>query len=399
MTLRRSVVLLVVLAAFAWAVSGSAAGTKRTGSAGSGGLGSACIAHHPNYVEDVFEPRYEAGCTGHDEPELDPVSSAPGSAKNLTWRFVLPSDGSFYPVDAVGPTFWFGGTVTDPASLFGQAFLEVQFYPNALVRNCTPGGGFVVSHAPGIYTVCSPVWSIHTTGQKPVYHEPAAFNAMLTTGSKHHPLVMHAGDTIDLHFHVVSTHEGWHIDVLDETTNQSGTIVLNSADGPLLPAFDTQEIGNALGWGLVYDTPNSFVWEIGHTSPFTNPAAQFCVPGQPICQSFNDPAWADQSPIQIKSVTFGDGSQPTQWATVSDTGGKAEVLGNSWVGPNPCNGQYGGPFCTYPFYTLGTSGIHYGSHYADETDDFGGVEQFAQTLECGGPFGDNSTYCATPVYP
>jgi hypothetical protein len=404
MKLRYSFALLVALCAFAWIVAGGAAATAKHGStaasggSNSGSLGSACIAHRPNYIEDVFESRYEAGCTGHDEPELDPVSSAPHSAKNLTWRFVLPSNGSFYPVDAVGPTFWFGGTVTDPASLFGQAFLEVQFYPNALVRNCTPGGGFVVSYSPNTYTVCSPVWSIHTTGQKPVYHEPAAFNAMLTTGSKHQPLVMHAGDTIDIHFHVVSTHEGWHIDVLDETTGGTGTIVLNSADGPLLPAYDKQEIGNALGWGSVYDTPNSFVWEIGHTSPFTNPAAQFCIPGQPICQSFNAPAWADQSPIQIKSVTFGDGSQPTQWATVSDTGGKAEVLGNSFVGPTPCQG-YGGPFCIYPWYTLGTSGIHYGVDYADEINDFGGVDQFAQTQECGGPFGPNSTYCDTVVYP
>src|SRR6478736_5002845 len=107
MTLRRSLVFVVALAAFAWVVSGSAAGTAKAGSPSSGGLGSACIAHHPNYVEDVFEPLYVAGCTGHDEPELDPVSSAPHSAKNLTWRFVLPSNGSFYPVDAVGPTFWF----------------------------------------------------------------------------------------------------------------------------------------------------------------------------------------------------------------------------------------------------------------------------------------------------
>jgi hypothetical protein len=397
MTLRRSVVFFVALAAFAWVVQGGAASSGKNGSAGNSAMGSACIGHHPNYVEDVFEPQYVAGCTGHDEPELDPVSSAPHSAKDLTWRFVLPSDGTS-PVDAVGPTFWFGGTVTDPASLFGQAFLEVQFYPNALVRNCTPNGGFVVSYAPGTYTVCSPVWSIHATGQKPVFHEPAAFNAMLTTGSRHQPLVMHSGDTIDLHFHVVSTHEGWHIDVLDETTGGTGTIVLNSADGPLLPAYDKQEIGNALGWGLVNDTPNSFVWEIGHTSPFTNPAAQFCIPGEPICQSFNAPAWAGLSPIQIKSVTFGDGSHPTQWATVSDTGGKAEVLGNSFVGPTDCT-SYGGPFCIYPNYTLGSSGFHYGVDYSDETDDLGGVDQFAQTLECGGPFGDNSTYCDTIVYP
>jgi hypothetical protein len=367
------------------------------GASASGVNGSGCIAHHPNYVEDVFEPLYVAGCTGHDEPELDPVSSAPHSAKNLTWRFVLPSDGVF-PVSATGPTFWFGGTVTDPNSLFGQGFLEVQFYPDALVRNCTPNGGFVVDYAPNTYTVCSPVWSIHTTGQKPVFHEPAAFNAMLTTGPKHQPLVMHAGDTIDLHFHVVSQNEGWHIDVTDETTGGSGTIVLNSADGPLLPAFDTQEIGNALGWGLVDDTPNSFVWEIGHTSPFTHPAAEFCIPGEPICESFNAPAWAGTSPIQIKSVTFGDGSHPTAWATVSDTGGKAEVLGQSFVGPTDCS-AYGGPLCTYPNYTLGSSGFHYGVNFPDTINGLGGVDQFAQTLHCGGPFGSDSTYCDTIVLP
>jgi hypothetical protein len=388
---------LVAVGAFAWAVSGGAAGTGKASGPASSGQGSACIGHHPNYVEDVFEPDYVAGCTGHDEPELDPVSNARHSAKDLTWRFVLPSDGT-YDVSAVGPTFWFGGTVTDPNSLFGQAFLEVQFYPDALVHNCTPNGGFVVSYAPNTYTVCSPVWSIHTTGQKPVYHEPAAFNAMLTTGSHHQPLVMRAGDTIDIHFHVVSTHEGWHIDVLDETTGGSGTIVLNSADGPLLPAYDRQQIGNALGWGSVYDTPNSFVWEIGHTSPFTSPASEFCVPGQLICESFNAPAWAGQSPIQIKSVTFGDGSHPTQWATVSDTGGKAEVLGNSFVGPTDCT-SYGGPYCIYPWYTLGASGFHYGVDYPDEVDDLGGVDQFAQTQECGGPFGPDTTYCDTPVYP
>jgi len=44
------------------------------------GKGKACIAKHPNYVEDVFEVSYAPGCTGHDEPELDPLSSSPHSA-------------------------------------------------------------------------------------------------------------------------------------------------------------------------------------------------------------------------------------------------------------------------------------------------------------------------------
>ena len=100
-----------------------------------------CIAHHPA-VSGEYQIGYTGGCSGHDEPELDPVSSLPGSAQNLTWTAVLPKDGTV-PVSAVGPTFWWGGTVTDPNphSLFGQAFLEVQFYPDAIVNTCSSVAG------------------------------------------------------------------------------------------------------------------------------------------------------------------------------------------------------------------------------------------------------------------
>lgn len=72
---------------------------------------------------------------------------------------------------------------------------------------------------------------------------------------------------------------GWNVTVTDVTTGHSGTIVLNSKYGPLLPLFSTQQIGNALSWGLVDDTPNAFVWEIGHTSNFSTPAGKLCDPG------------------------------------------------------------------------------------------------------------------------
>ena len=122
------------------AVGALTAAVLMVGGAGasSGTTGSGCIAHRPAYIEDVFEPSYTAGCSGHDEPELDPISAAPGSATNMTWRFVLPTDGAV-PVSAVGPTFWFGGTVTDPnpKDFFGEGFLEVQFYPDGILTNCT----------------------------------------------------------------------------------------------------------------------------------------------------------------------------------------------------------------------------------------------------------------------
>ncbi len=58
-----------------------------------------CIAHHPQ--DFVW---YTASCTGHDEPEITPVSNRPGSAEDLTWTIVLPTNGATQ-VDAVGPTF------------------------------------------------------------------------------------------------------------------------------------------------------------------------------------------------------------------------------------------------------------------------------------------------------
>ena len=385
----RCAVLLGLLLATAWlALPGSA-------SASNGGQG-ACVAHHPNYIEGVFEPHYTAGCSGHDEPELNPLSNLPGSGKNATWTFVLPSNGSHYGVDAVGPAFWFGGPVTDPDSLFGQAFLEVQFYPNTVVGNCLNNGGYTVKQVPGAYTVCSPVWAVTTTGQKPNFHEPAAFNAMLTRNGSGQPLVMHQGDRISLHMFVTSANDGWHIAVTDLTTGDSGTIVLNSASGPLMPAYSVARLGNSLPWGLMYDAPIAFVWEIGHTSPFASPAAQFCWPGESGCYSYNGPSWRDQAPIHIESVTFNNGARPTGWAVGSDYGGKAEITDPTETG-STC-AAYGGPFCIYPWFTQNHDGsFSYGVNYPTTADDFGKANQFQQHLNCGGPFGPNSTYCMTRI--
>jgi hypothetical protein len=347
-----------------------------------------CIAHHPS-IYGEYQARYTGSCSGHDEPELDPVSSLAGSAKDLTWTVVLPSDGSV-PVSSVGPTFWWGGTVTDPNknALFGQAFLELQFYPDAIVSNCTPDGGFNVTQAPNKFSVCSPTWQL-----SPNFAETAAFNAELFNGNTSQPLVMNAGDTIKIHFYVGAPGPGWNINVADVTTGQSGTITLNSKYGPMLPAFDTQEIGNALGWGLVDDTPNSFVWEIGHTSDFSKPAGQFCVPGQAFCDSYDQAHWLGFKPLQIKSVTFADGSTAREWAAVSDFGGKAEV---SQYCPT-----YGAPFCIYPWFTFnGTSNAFaYGADYPGTKFDYNMAGQFQQTLNCGGPFGPDSTYCDTVLKP
>ena len=346
---------------------------------------SLCIGHHPQ--DFVW---YTHSCTGHDEPEIDPISNHPGSAQDLTWRVLLPSNGAAQ-VDSVGPTFWIGGVVNDPNSLGGQAFVEVQFYPNSLVSNCAAGGGYNISHDPGVYTVCSPVWEVSNTGNS----ESAAFNAMLTDSATGGPLVMHQGDTITDHQYITSAADGMHITITDLTTGHAGTIVLNSkVDGPLAPAYSTQQIGNALNWGLVDDAPNAFVWEIGHSGDFTKPAGQYCTPGsatKPPCDSYNIPSWLQFSPVVIESVTFGDGSAPQGWSVASDFGGEAEV--NQYCGV----ANYGQPFCAYPWYSYNKAdgGFTYGGDYPGWTKDYGQALQFQRTTQCPSPYGPDTTYCAT----
>jgi len=159
--------------------------------------------------------RYKQGCSSHDEPEINPLSDRPGSAENLNWTVVLPTDQGSEVADT-GPTFWFGGLVNEPRSEFGQAFVELQFYPDALLTKCTGGGGFQVVHAPNTDTACSPVWSVRNGA------EPAAFNAMLRDASSSAPLVMHVGGTITVHFLVTPAKEGWHTKVTDLVTGHWG---------------------------------------------------------------------------------------------------------------------------------------------------------------------------------
>ena len=43
-----------------------------------------CFARIPTTSYE-YQIGYAAGCSGHDEPELDPVSGLAGSARDLTW--------------------------------------------------------------------------------------------------------------------------------------------------------------------------------------------------------------------------------------------------------------------------------------------------------------------------
>src|SRR4026207_992746 len=119
------------------AAPAAAAGSTNVTSGTAGAATAGCLARIPGGLSEDFYDSYTPGCTGHDEPELDPVSSASRSAQNITWRVRLPADGAF-PVSSVGPTFWFGGTVkdTNPHKIGQEGFLELQFYPDSITQHC-----------------------------------------------------------------------------------------------------------------------------------------------------------------------------------------------------------------------------------------------------------------------
>ena len=388
-----ALVAAVTVAVLGLSASAGAAGTKT----------SDCLGHVVGGLaagDSDWTDYYTPGCTGHDEPELDPVSSAPGSAENISWRVALPAGGTF-PVTSVGPTFWFGGTVKDsnPAKLGGEGFLEMQFYPDSLTTNCTANGNFIVKHEVGVYTVCSPVWTLAQKNSGKIT-EPAAFNGMLMNASGTGPFVMHARDIVDIHIWAPSPNAPYNEQVGDETNGETSSVLtlVSPGDGPLTPQFSTQQIGNALDWGGVWDTPMSFVYEIGHSDIYGPQNGALCLPGQIDCGSFNNANWAGQQPIRIFNVTFGDGSHPQHWAVVSDTGGKAEIVGNSFVGPTDCSG-YGGPYCIYPWFSWDGQAFNYGVNYPNTVNNFGKEGQFAQKQKCPAVsvFPGDPTYCDTII--
>ena len=362
-------------------VAAATAGTV----SGATGQHTTCIGHHFKYSEDI-EIHYTNGCTGHDEPELDPISDEPGSAKNLTWTIILPSDGG-QPVSSLLLP-WTGGTVYDKDALFHQAFQELQFYPDTVVTACTSDGDFHYGSAvPNAFTVCSPVWQVIKKNGH--YVENAAFNDMLRDGNSDQPLIMHGGDTVKIAYSETAAKDGWHIDVKDLTTHGKGSIVLNSkTHGPLNAYYDTQTVGDSLKWGVVHDTPASFVWEIGHTDLYGNPPGKFCLPGDTACGTYDAAHWAATSPLRIVSVQFAH-SRATTWGVVSDYGGADEIRQTCKI--------YGKPYCIYPWYAWDGKRFTYGVNFPGTKRDFGKAAQFQTEPACGGPFGHNSTYCVTVI--
>ena len=83
--------------------------------------------------------------------------------------------------------------------------------------------------------------------------------------------------------------------------------------------------------------------------------------------------------------------------------GSAQDL--TWTAVLPADGTVPvsavGPTFTYPWYASNSAygAITYGADYPGTNSDYGQGSQFPVTMQCGGPYGPDSTYCDTVLKP
>lgn len=372
---------------------------------------------------------YQPNCYGHDEPALDPISTAAGSGQDVTWTIKLPKSSKSRSVLDMGPTFWIGATLSDPSSLANSVFSELQFYPdstllpqsgNNINTACSPLGFNVKSHT-GTWSICDYSWGLYNTTSG--FRETSAYVSVVDKSTNaNQPLYLHSGDRIRVHiFPSGDVHNDAKQVITDLTTGQSGSLNMYSnattgagstvnpgkGDGPLTLPYSTNTTSNAMPWGAVDGTPFAFAWEIGHSNFYQHPAQGECVPGQWDCYSYNTTktGWGAVSPLQIQSVTFkigGKATAPTSWATNDSQGGIAED--KTWCGSYNTKGT---DFCNFPWYTYnpGSKAVLFGTTYPNTPYKytFGRSSgQYTQAATCPGPLTTTYGflyYCNTTLNP
>ena len=215
-----SVVAVSAVVLWLGASAGAAGHERHLGSAGAD-TAAGCLAHVVGGLSEDWYDYYTPGCTGHDEPELDPVSSAPRSAQNITWRVALPADGTF-PVSSVGPTFWFGGTVKDsnPHKIGGEGFLELQFYPDSFIKRVRAERGLLRSSTRPTSTRRARRSGRLRRSRNSTSSSRPRSTACSRTPAATGPFVMHALDIVDVHIWAPSTNAAYQEQVTDETSGR-----------------------------------------------------------------------------------------------------------------------------------------------------------------------------------
>ena len=147
-------------------------------------MSSACLS------EELLYQNYTAGCSGHDEPELNPVLSASSFAQNIIWRVALLADAAFPGIAASGRRSGSAApsTTRTRQKLGGEGFLELQFYPGLVHQavHCPTGASTLKQGAERSTQRARP--SGRSRSRDSSITEPAAFNGMLTDAGGQEPV-------------------------------------------------------------------------------------------------------------------------------------------------------------------------------------------------------------------
>jgi hypothetical protein len=344
-----------------------------------------CYALNPAPVPQTLLP---TGCGAHDEPSLNFYSDLPGSGGNVSWNATLPVDGS--PTQNQSDLYaaaWFGIVVSDPASWFGQCYVEIQFYPDfnwSTPTTSTYGDwsgaavGWQVDPATGAVDTC--------------YYSPLYVHGLSGDGY----FGMSQGDSFQLRLLGWTGETGGEQAWINDTTSGAAshlTLYNSTADLPLDPAYSANDVQNALLWTPGGGLPNSFQLEIGRSGNpggVTNSSFGGCTPGakrsSPVdpsvpCPSYNPLSWVNDTltPWNVGVPTFPNGptnSTPSQFGLSSNLGGVAAipVLSNG-----TCGSRIGSTDCTYPWfsYSCTSPGFTFGAtDFASVTSDFGESNEY-----------------------
>ena len=363
------------------------------------------VCTDPRSVEDGKPARFEDNghYIGHDEPSIRFLSDRPGSANNVTWNEMLPSDPAVLPTVAtpgsdvthwfelsIAP--WFGMALCDPYSYpqtackpnsdrnaprnpptfdiggGGSSFLEVQFYPPGFapfVENisCDNTHWCASLHINDLectarFNHCNPncieptnFGFIQEDGVPTGPPSPQLANlSTFTPNAK--TLLMNPGDRLSVHIFDADLAGGGralevHVD--DLTTSHSGFMQASAANG-----FMATIIGNCKGVPFNYEPeynralPQNIVpWAALQGGILTQYEIGHFTP----CSSLSDPA----------TLNFGAFTD-TFWQTCN---GPYETAADSGSNPEPPGGD---AFC-FPFGDT-HSGLHSDPNLVTGCEDF-----------------------------
>jgi hypothetical protein len=300
-------------------------------------------------LQDSEEVFGEGVYIGHDEPSLLFYSNQAGSGNRMKAELTLPTDPQPVPKNGrsfnfqLHPAFWFGMALCDTQSYPnavstcapdsdsniatlathpGAAFMELQFYPPGWApapfgsscdarRYCVAIASFSLAQdairGTNLNATCQSQVGLEyanyafltRSGRPHAAPNPVQATAATFTPNPATDLFMNPGDRLSVSMH--DTSHGLRIDVIDQTTEQRGSMTMSADNGfgmvKYLPNPSTDCINIPYDFHPMYSTSSEqtrVIWaahsyniafsdEIGHFDYCTNPVPDLSNPPFKMC--------------------------------------------------------------------------------------------------------------------